>query len=65
MLADVDRVYEQRREAIKKAPITILQKKRLRSEVDSLHRKDREPLVLKLADYHYRKMRASLFKTMH
>jgi len=65
MLADVDREYEQRREAIKKSPITIVQKKRLRAEVDSLHRRDRQPLVLRLADYHYRKMRASLFKTMH
>jgi hypothetical protein len=65
MLANVDQAYEQRREAIKKSPITIVQKKRLRAEVDSLHRKDREPLVLRLADLHYRMMRASLFRTLH
>jgi hypothetical protein len=65
MLADVDRAYDQRREAIKRSPIPIVQKKRLRAEVDSLHRKDREPLVLRLADLHYRMMRASLFRTIH
>jgi hypothetical protein len=65
MLADVDRRYDLRREAIKKSSITLVQKKRLRAEVDSLHRKDRQPLVLRLADFHYRMMRASLFKTMH
>ena len=61
LLADLDRSYEQRREAIKKSSMPIVQKKRLRS----LHRRDRQPLVLRLADFHYRMMRASLFKTMH
>ena len=65
MLADLDRSYEQCREAIKKSSMPIVQKKRLRAEVDILHRKDRQPLVLRLADFHYRMMRASLFKTMH
>jgi hypothetical protein len=64
-LADLDRTYEKRREAIKKSVASIVQKKRLRAEVDSLHRRDREPHVLKLADLHYRHMRMSLFKTLH
>ena len=65
MLADLDHSYELRREAIKKSSMPIVQKKRLRAEVDSLHRKDRQPLVLRLADLHYRMMRASLFETIH
>jgi len=65
LLADLDHSYELRREAIKNSSMPIVQKKRLRAEVDSLHRKDRQPLVLRLADFHYRMMRASLFKTMH
>jgi hypothetical protein len=65
ILADVDRDYDQRREAIKKSSISIVQKKRLRVEVDGLHRKDREPLVLRLADLHYRLVRATLFRTLH
>lgn len=65
LLADVDRAYEQRREAIKQTFGSLVQKKRLRAEVDSLHRSAREPLVLRLADLHYRMMRASLFKTLH
>jgi hypothetical protein len=65
ILADIDRDYDQRREAIKKSSISIVQKKRLRAEVDSLHRQDREPLVLRLADLHYRIVRATLFRTLH
>src|SRR5215211_7937951 len=65
MLADLDRSYEQRRDAIKKSSMPIVQKQRQRAEVDSLHRRDRQPLVLRLAEFHYRMMRASLFKTMH
>jgi hypothetical protein len=65
LLANVDQNYELRREAIKKSSVSILQKKRLRTEVDRLHRKHREPYVLRLADLHYRTIRASLFKTFH
>ena len=65
ILADVDSTYEKRRDAIKKSVASIVQKKHLRAEVDSLHRRDREPHVLKLADLHYRYMRMSLFKTLH
>ena len=64
-LADLDRTYEKRREAIKKSFVSIVQKRLLRADVDSLHRKDRESYVLRLADLHYRRMRASLFKTFH
>jgi hypothetical protein len=59
-LADLDRTYDKRREAIKKSFASIVQKRLLRANVDSLHRKDREPHVLRLADLHYRRMRASL-----
>jgi hypothetical protein len=64
-LAELDRTYEKRRAAIKKSLASIVQKRLLRAEVESLHRKDREPYVLRLADLHYRRMRASLFKTFH
>ena len=64
-LADVNRAFDERREAIKKSSISIGQKKRLRAELDSLHRKDRQPFVLRLADLHYRIVRASLFRTIH
>jgi hypothetical protein len=64
-LAELDRTYEKRREAIKKLFASIVQKRLLRANVDSLHRKDRESYVLRLADLHYRRMRASLFKTFH
>jgi hypothetical protein len=64
-LADVDQAYEQRRVMLERRSISQGQKKRLRAEVDMLHRKDREPLVLRLADLHYRKMRATLFRTVH
>jgi hypothetical protein len=65
MLADVDRTYQQRRDAIKKSATPIVQKKHLRAEVDRLYRRDREPYVLTLTDLHYRRMREALFKTMH
>jgi hypothetical protein len=65
LLAEVDRGYELRREAIKKSSFSVVQKRRLRTEVGSLHRKDREPYVLRLADLHYRMVRASLFRTFH
>jgi len=64
-LADVDRAYELRREAIKNSFFTLVEKKRLRAEVETLHRKEREPYALRLAELHYRMVRASLFKTIH
>ena len=64
-LAELDRTYEKRREAIKKSFVSVVQKRLLRANVDSLHRKERESYVLRLADLHYRRMRASLFKTFH
>ena len=68
-LANVDRVYDQRRQADAKKEeknfrALVLQKKRLRVELDTMHRKDRQPYVLRLADLHYRP-RMSLFKTLH
>jgi hypothetical protein len=65
MLAEVDRTYQQRRDAIRRSAASIVQKKHLRGDVDRLHRKDREAYVLRLADLHYRRIRASLFRTMH
>jgi len=65
VLTDLDRAYDRRRALIKKTAGSILQKKHRSHELDHLYRKDREPLILRLADLHYRMMRASLFKTMH
>jgi hypothetical protein len=65
MLADVDHAYEQRRTLLEKRSMSLGQRKRVHEEINKLHQKDREPLVLRLADLHYRKMRVTLFRTVH
>ena len=64
-LADIDRDYESRREALERWSGSVGQKRRLRAELENLHRHDRQPLVLRLADLHYRMMRLSMFRTLH
>jgi hypothetical protein len=58
ILKQIDRVYGQLREAIRKQVSSTPGRKRL-AEVDLLHRRDSEPHVLMLAELQYRRMRAS------
>jgi hypothetical protein len=63
-LAEVERDYESRRDALDKRSGSIGQKKRLRANLDSLRQRHREPLVLELANLHYRLMRATIFGSL-
>jgi hypothetical protein len=65
MLADVDLEHEQRCEMLDRWSGSETQKERLRRELDTLHQRDREPMVLRLADLHYRMMRVTMFRTVH
>jgi len=58
ILKEVDRVYGNLREAIRKQVSSTPRRRRL-AEVDLLHRRDSEPHVLRLAELQYRRMRAS------
>ena len=64
-LADVDHAYEQRRNMLDRWSGSEAKKDRVRAELESLHKKEREPLVLRLADLHYRIMRVTMFRTLH
>jgi hypothetical protein len=64
-LADVDKAYEERRTMLARRSLSLGQKKRLGAEVDKLYQQDRQPLVLRLAELHYRKTRLTLFKMLH
>jgi hypothetical protein len=63
-LAEVERDYETRRDALNKWSGSIGQKKRLRENLESLHQRRREPIVLELANLHYRMMRATIFGSL-
>ena len=58
ILKEIDRVYGNLREAIRKQVSSTPRRKRL-AEVDLLHRRDSEPHLLRLAELQYRRMRAS------
>ena len=64
-LADVEYLYEQRRKFIGDWTGPDTQKQILLDEVEVLHRRDREPLVLRLADLHERTLRVTLLRTIH
>jgi hypothetical protein len=64
-LTDVEMAYRERLAAIDRWAGLEGRKKRLRAEVETLHQKDRQQLVLRLADLHYRKTRLTMFRTLH
>jgi hypothetical protein len=64
-LADVDLIYELRREMLDNWSGPESQTERLRAEAEAAYQSERQPLMLRLADLHDRSMSASLFKTLH
>ncbi len=54
MLSHVEHAYAQRRMTIDKWTGSERQKERLHAELEKLHQRDRQPLILRLADLHYR-----------
>jgi hypothetical protein len=64
-LADVDLAYEQHRKMLDGWSGSKTQRERLRAESDVLHKKEREPLVMRLADLHDRISRLTLLRTLH
>jgi hypothetical protein len=65
VLDDVEHAYAERRARIDSWHGTERVKARVLAELEKLHQKDREPLVLRLADLHYRLTRATMFRTVH
>jgi hypothetical protein len=59
-LARIDYEYGERRAALARRSLSQGQRMRIRAELDARHRKHRGPLVLHLADLHYRLTRASI-----
>jgi hypothetical protein len=63
-LAAVDVEYNARRVALHQRSLSQGQRLRLCAQLYDRHKKDREPLVLHLANLHYRMMRATLFGSL-
>src|SRR5688500_3745195 len=64
-LADVDLLYELRREMLDNCSGSKSQTERLRAEAEAVYQSERQPLVLRLADLHDRSMRVTLFRAIH
>jgi hypothetical protein len=64
-LADVEHTYQQRRKFIDGWSGPDLEKQVLLNEAEVQHRREREPLVLRLADLHERTLRVTLLRTLH
>jgi hypothetical protein len=64
-LADVEHLHEQRRKFIADWTGPETEKQILLEEAEVLHRRDREPLVLHLADLHERTLRVTVLRTIH
>jgi len=64
-LADVDHLYEQRRKFIDDWTGPDTEKQILLGECEILRRREREPLVLRLADLHERTLRVTVLRTIH
>jgi hypothetical protein len=63
-LARVDHEYNQGRAGLERRTLSRGQKAYLRAQLEAKRRRDREPLVLRLADIHYRMMRATIFGSL-
>jgi hypothetical protein len=64
-LAHVEHLYLQRRKFIDDWTGPDAQKQVLLGECEVLHRREREPLVLRLADLHERTLRVTVLRTIH
>jgi len=64
-LADVDLIYELRREMLDNCSGLESQTERLRAEAEAVYRSERQPLMLRLADLHDRSMSVTLFRALH
>jgi hypothetical protein len=63
-LAAVDQDFNERRAALDRRSLSQGQRSRLRGRLDAEHKTHREPLVLHLADLHYRMVRATMFGSL-
>jgi hypothetical protein len=64
-MADVDLIYELRREIIGSHLASERQRECLRAELDAVYKSERQPLVMRLADLHDRMMRVTLYRALH
>jgi hypothetical protein len=64
-LADVELAYEKHRKMLDRWSGSTEQKTRLRAELEALYQRDRQPLVMRLADLHERIRRVTQFRTLH
>ena len=64
-LADVEHAYEKHRQMLDRWSGSAAQKARLSAELEKLYQRDRQPLVMRLADLHERIRRVPLFRTVH
>jgi hypothetical protein len=63
-LAHVDLRYRDQSTALEKRSLSQGQKAALRTRLAAAHSREREPLVLQLANLHYRMMRAAIFGSL-
>ena len=64
-LADVDLLYELRREMLDNCSGSKSQTERLLEEAEVVYQCERQPLILRLADLHERMMSVTLFRALH
>jgi hypothetical protein len=64
-LADVEVLYEKRRDRVDRSPAPQRVKTRLCEQLERQRQRDREPLVRRLAELHQRLMSATMFRTLH
>jgi hypothetical protein len=64
-LADVELAYKQHRKMLDRWSGSAAQTARLRAELERLYQRDRQPLIIRLADLHERIRRVTLFRTLH
>ena len=65
ILADVELAYDKHRAMLDRWSGSAAQKARLSAELERLYQRDRQPLVMRLADLHERIRRVTLFRTVH
>jgi hypothetical protein len=64
-LADVDLLYELRREMLDNCSGSESQTERLRAEAEAVYQSERQPLVLRLADLRDRSTTVTPFRAIH
>jgi hypothetical protein len=63
-LAALDVEHDARRATLHRRSLSQGQRHRLATQLEKHHRDHREPLVLRLADLHYRMMRSAIFGSL-